>query len=301
MAGKRNQSTSAELINAISGMRTVLESQVSLIGTVLAALVDAPGYDKTEKEVEPKVATTVGMISQTAGSSCQTVTKFRQPGYETRDCFIIARSIVESMINCCFILAEGPKAASKAIRHARQKAFRDLSRDSKIATSRIKLSSLNVPQAEEILGLEEDLKEFSHRSGLENRNWTTKSVDERIRIAGEKFGSEVLTNLHIARFSIYRHSSEIIHGSFFGSAFWAGFLSPNSTPKSDEDFSKIVGEWHWLLLFGTILSVHAFLVAFDSKYGLERVSEQANVLLESVKENPYYLEIASESRHKGRS
>lgn len=295
MVSKRNKLTSAELLDSISDLSSALESEVSLVGTILAALVDAPGYPKIEKEVEPEVATTVGMISQTAGSSCQTVSKFRQPGYETRDCFIIARSIVESMINCCFILAAGPKAASKAIRHARQKAYRDLSRDSEIATSRIKLSRLTVPPADAIPGLEGDLKEFSHRSGAENRNWTTESVDERIWTAGETFGSEVLTNLHIARFAIYRHSSEIIHGTFFGSAFWAGFLSKNSTPKSDEDFSRIVGEWHWLLLFGTFLSVHAFLIAFDSRYGLDQLSEQANALLKSVKENPYYLEVAGDS------
>lgn len=301
MDSKPRQLTPAELLDSISDLITVLESQISLIGKVLAALVDAPGYHKTEKVVEPEVATTVGMISQTAGSSCQTVIKLRQPGYETRDCFVIARSIVEAMTNCCFILAEGPRAASKAIRHARQKAYRDLSRDSKIATSRIKLTGLTVPSAEEISGLEQDLKEFSHRSGAENRNWTTESVDERIRIAGEKFGSEVLTNLHIARFAIYRHSSEISHGTFFGSAFWAGFLSKQSRPKSDEDFLRIVGEWHWLLLLGTILSVHAFLIAFDSRYGLDELSKQANTLLEGVKENPVYVDITNDSRHKGRS
>lgn len=301
MPGRNNQSNLAELLSSVSDLIAVLDSQVSLIGRVLASIIDAPGYSRPEKEIEPAVATTVGMICQTAGSSCQTITKFHQPGYETRDCFIIARSIVESMINCCFILAEGPEAASRAIRHARQKAFRDLTRDSKIATSRIRLSGLSVPRVEDIQGLEDDLKEFSHRSGSENRNWTSKSVDERIRVAGEKFGGEILTKLHIARFSIYRHSSEIIHGTFFGSAFWAGFLSPSSAPKSDEDFTRIVGEWHWMLLFGTILSVHAFLQAFDSRYVLDQLSKDANALLETVKETPYYLNLVGDSRNRGPS
>lgn len=293
MTNRVDSPISEPISDSISDLNGILGSYIELIGMLLAALVGAPNFPKTRTKVEDDVAAVVGMLCQGAGSSCQSIRRNHSPGYETRDCFILARSVIESLINCCYVLAEGPATARKAIRHARQKSYRDLKRNSEIASSRISMSIDTTPSVEEIAGLAEDLAEFSQRSGQEDRQWTKLSVDDRIRIAGEKFGDSVLTKLHVARFAVYRHSSEIIHGSFFGAAFWGGFIGTSGPPKSEEEFLNNVGNWHWLILFGVILANHAFLSSFHKSYGLDAVNDRSIELLRQLEENPYYIDIKS--------
>lgn len=289
MPKKGDTSTTERISDSVSDLNDILGAQIDLIGTLLAALVGAPNFPKTKTKVEDDVAAVVGMLCQGAGSSCMSIRRNHKPGYETRDCFILARSVIESLINCCYVLAEGPVAAQKAIRHARQKTYRDLKRNSEIASSKIRMSLETAPAIEEIAGLAEELAEFSHKSGQEDRQWIKLSVDDRISMAGKKFGDPVLAKLHVARFAVYRHSSEIIHGTFFGAAFWGGFTGLSGPPKSDEDFLENVGNWHWLILFGVILTIHAFLSSFHQKYGLDTVSEKSDALLRRLEENRHYV------------
>jgi hypothetical protein len=58
-------------------------------------------------------------------------------GFHTRDCFGIARTINETAINICYTLAMGDEVAERAERHAHQKAYRDLHRESAIGDSKM--------------------------------------------------------------------------------------------------------------------------------------------------------------------
>src|SRR3954468_24982163 len=46
-----------------------------------------------------------------------------------RDCYVIGRTVFETVVNLCFILGSPDEVAGRAKRHALQKSYRDLNRE----------------------------------------------------------------------------------------------------------------------------------------------------------------------------
>ena len=67
--------------------------------------------------------------------------------------------------------------------------------------------------------LENALRKFTNKKGREKRKWTTENIEKGIEIIEKKYGSEVSGNFVFGFTSIYRHASEIIHGTFLGPYF----------------------------------------------------------------------------------
>ena len=60
--------------------------------------------------------------------SCDSISFLAERG-KTRDCFVLARTVFETIVNVCFISAKGDEGAERAKRHAVQKSYRDLQRE----------------------------------------------------------------------------------------------------------------------------------------------------------------------------
>src|SRR5205807_4645398 len=135
----------------------------------------------------------------------------------------------EAIVNTCFIMAEGKAAADRARRHAHQKSYRDLDRE--ICGTGLRLVSTAKDEQASNPGLQADLALFTHRNGRENIQWTDENIPERIATIERKYGRASATGLRFALFAIYRHSSEIAHGSLFGALFSLGLTLPG-TPQS---------------------------------------------------------------------
>lgn len=184
----------AEQAECIQMFRSVLSKRIHLLNAILAVLMNDPSVKELREEtkvIEEPMRLPLYFLIQPIGSSCYTlVTLTDVPGLQTRDCFCIIRSVVECAVNACYVLAEGPKAAEQTRRHFRQKAFRDLERESRIGDQVIRSVFTGKPKPESIKGLEDDLKEFSSKRGRE-KNWTDLSVEDRIAVAARKFGGEV--------------------------------------------------------------------------------------------------------------
>ncbi len=236
--------------------------------------------------VEPAIISALTPMLQTLGSSSNTLASLSDsPGLHTRDCYSIARSIVEAGINICYILAEGPSAAEQAIKHARQKSYRDLQRQSKVDESVIRLTFSGTPDPSSIDGLEDDIDEFTSKGGRE-KGWTELSVDDRIALSGQVFGQSVLNSLHLARFAVYRHSSEILHGTLFGALYFLGATQP-SPPTSLDGFSENIGQKHMLVMMATNLAVSAIVEAFHQRYGYAMVHNESKALFDEIRNIPY--------------
>jgi hypothetical protein len=110
-------------------------------------------------------------------------------------------------------------------------SFKDTDRESRIESSVIRALLKDAPTPKEFEGLEAELAEFTSKSGSD-RPWIDLSIDNRIGIAGKRLGGSVLTGLHFARFGLYKHSSEILHGSFFSAPYFLGASAGQRTPKS---------------------------------------------------------------------
>ncbi|MDA0352769.1 MAG: hypothetical protein O3A10_11240 [Chloroflexi bacterium] len=147
-----------------------------------------------------------------------------------RDVYIISRSLLEIVVNTLFILNSPDEIAESAHQHAAQKSLRDLRRKSEIAGWIIELN----PDADELPAsgnLQEALDRYTGAKGQEIRTWTSESLPARIAVAALNSEPRAGVLLHGAFFLIYRHASELLHGTLFGSLFEMGL----TVPDSDED------------------------------------------------------------------
>jgi hypothetical protein len=157
-----------------------------------------------------------------------------------RDCFVLARTAFETIVNLCFIFSEGDKAIKRTKQHAQQKAYRDLNRDLDIAGNKIILKWNGVDKININAELQSAIMDFTSRKGKEITSWTPETVKNRIENIKKRFGDRVATKLQFPFFAIYRHASEISHGTFFGALFALGLTSPTGPPRSHDDLQKYV-------------------------------------------------------------
>ena len=117
---------SPALSNCNDRLRTIIEHSIRLVDGLIAATMEHESIKSIRTENTPipdLVAQVLPLMLQALGSSSYTLTRLSgTSGLHTRDCYSIARSVVEIAVNICYILAEGPNAAERAIRHARQKS-----------------------------------------------------------------------------------------------------------------------------------------------------------------------------------
>jgi len=240
-----------------------------------------------EKPVEEDVSQALIPMLQAIGSSSNALVMLSESsGLHTRDCYSIARSIVEASINACYIMAKGEDAANRALRHARQKAFRDLERQSIIGNSVINLVFSGKPKPESIEGLQEDIEEFTSKTGRE-KGWIDLSVDERILEAGSVLGGAIATLLHWSRFAVYRHSSEILHGTLFGAMYFLGLTQPGvKSGKSLEGFEDSIAQQHVMVLLASQFALFAIVESFHLAYGFSKALEQSEALLGELRSIP---------------
>lgn len=74
--------------------------------------------------------------------------------------------------------------------------------------------------------LSEALREFTTKSGKERTEWTEENVTERLNVIASVHGEKAGTALHCCIFAVYRHASDILHGTLFGSLFSLGLTGP---------------------------------------------------------------------------
>lgn len=286
-----SQSIPAATQESFDVSRQALTGMIRIIDHIIAGALGHPtapaclseGFDR-----RPETQKVLPAMLQALGSSSVTMVHLSNgPGLQSRDCFSICRSIVELAVNVCYILAEGEGAASQAQRHAVQKAIRDLNRKSKVGNQTIHLRSAALSGLKLTREVEESIKEFTARSGRE-KDWTDLSIDERCQRIEELLESSVFTPLHWARFAIYRHSSEILHGTFFSAVFFMGLTEPAGAPVSPDEWLNRISGQHLMLLMSTALSLLAVIRAVDATFKTPDLVVQAEQQMTNLKAAPFF-------------
>ena len=214
------------------------------------------------------------------GISSHSIFKLTEnPELQVRDCYPIARAIVEGAINIAFIMAKGRPAAERADRHAQQKSYRDLKRSSSAGGWTVEVwNSMTLPD-HEVARLRVLVEEFSGGKGQERRNWTDETITEKLDIISGRFPSKSLVLMHAAFVSVYRHSSEVLHGTYFSALhFWGMTSPPWSGPKSKDELLKLLREHQLSVLTATMLSLLGLLeciaVYIERPEAMQHVSER---------------------------
>ncbi len=270
------------VFETIAKVRTSCEQQQELLSAFFWGITPdgpIPPLIPNEAPIEDKTRHVMLLMLSGILISCNTILKLsKEPDVQTKDCYIIARSVVEALVNLSYIIAEGEEVADKALRHFQQKAYRDMDRTSQIADSIISIKCQGMPNIEDMPDMEEMIEEFTSRSGRE-KGWTDLSIDQRIEKIGGILEDKQVTLLHAARFMIYRHASEIIHGTLFGTAYFLGLADPKGVQKTVED-GKIFVLNHLKPIFLCIqIAISVFMKCVDYRYGFPRFAKASDILL----------------------
>lgn len=280
-----NVAPSPDLVVRLDELSQILGQSVRVVDLLIGALVSDRAALQLRKETQPipdEVSGVVAIMLQALGSSCNTLRMLtKTPGLPTRDCYSIARCILELAVNISYIMAEGPVAALRAQRHARQKAFRDLDRESEIAGSVVRIRGPR-PDPSDVPGIQADLDEFTGRRGRE-KDWTDLTLNERIAVVGRSFGGSVLGILHGGRAAIYGSSSEILHGSFYSALLFFGLTAPFGQRRTLQQAVDFVASEHMMLLVVAIMTISAVVESFDKAYGFSAALRRSEELIETVR------------------
>ncbi len=276
-----------DLNDCIQHLRSSLKMFLNLNNTLISVLIKHPCVANLESgEVEEEVSSTLAPMLQAIGISCNSLINLSEDsGLQTRDCYSICRSVVECAINVCYIIAEGKSTAECALRHTRQKSFRDLKRESCVGNSFIGLKYNQEVNPEHIDGLQEDLDNFTSSKGRE-KGWTETSVDDRIKKVGSELGASTQELLHWSRFMVYRHASEILHGTHFGACYLLGLTDPRQHEDA-QSLADHLGLHNVMVLMAAIASILSLVEAFHCRYNLPSVYDEARNLFKGVRSHPY--------------
>lgn len=151
-----------------------------------------------------------------------------------RDNYALSRIIFDLTLNLGYFGVKGKDAVKLSLQHYHQKAFRDLDREIEIKGLKFGIGIKDIDKAKIDDKLKEALDFFTTKKGFEIRSWTGENVFKKIELIIEKYGNELGMILIINLFFIYRHSSEIIHGTLYGSLFVRGMTKPDNEQPNNE-------------------------------------------------------------------
>ncbi len=266
----------------------IIKQEINFHHAIMAILVGhelaMPARPENNK-IDDDIGTVILALVQGISSSAHTILFLSEStGVHTRDCYGIARTIFETSINACYILAKGKDAAIKANEHSNVKSIKDMNRESRIGESVLDFSYIDSSKFTIPAKIKTDIRKFQTNNGKE-KPWTKLSVDKRILAVGDAFGKDVLKTLHLARFIIYRHSSEILHGSLFGCKYFFGATEFQNKKVTPESLTNNFAVQHELILTSCLLSMSSVLDCFHYKYGFESAYIHNKKLLTDLKNN----------------
>ena len=243
---------------SLQELREVIPKQQELLRLVLYVLSEGPAEflgERFTNTLEWDKARAVAAVSMGAGQSMNTVLKLsHEEGIGVRDMYPIARSVVEGFVNAAFFVTQSVEVAQRALRHKDYAAWKHTNRVIGSGDFMIKIGS-----DDNIRPFLE--KEFPEFAGKGQGAWTNLDVPSRIRCVGDVVqaaGGALLG----AYGGIYSASSEIIHGSVFGTAYF--YSVHTGDPKSEEGFKTGVLQQRIDILSAVTHAASGFLAAYGN-------------------------------------
>ncbi len=197
-----------------------------------------------------------------------------------RDCYAISRMIYETVINVLYISATNFEAMECMIKYTEEKSKHDSARS--IVTDK-ETVFMTFDGEKHSVGF---TKNNPIKMKGDPRDWTKKgngksvNIESRITIINKKYGDIVSRFLQLAHLTIYRTSSDIIHGTLYGSRHMLGIVN-----KKDNDFSveKMIAHRHRViitLMLSVSQCIYSIIYAFNKEIeGIEKFEQEYEKLL----------------------
>jgi len=241
---------------SLQELRVAIAKQQELVTLVLYLLSEGPAklFDQPlESKLDRDQARAVAASAMGAGQTTNTILKLsHENGIVVRDMYPLARSVVESYVNAAFFATQPIEVSQRAIRYKDFAAWKHANRV--IGSGDFMIAIGSQDQIKPFLD-----KEFPEFAGKGHGSWTNLDVPSRIRLVGEKVAAAGRA-LMGAFGGVYAISSEIIHGSVFGTAYF--YSSGTGDPKSDEGFRRGVLQQRIDILSAVAHAASGFLAAY---------------------------------------
>jgi hypothetical protein len=217
--------------------------------------------------------------------SCQSILILSE-NKKLRDSLALSRMVLDLALNLGYFSVHGKQAIDKALKHAHQKSYRDLHRNLELDDIKIFIGLNNLDKVEMPSKLEKAIEEYTTTKGNEERSWTGDKKDNvfrKIKQIRQKHGKSIGMAMAMGTFEIYRHSSEILHGSIFGSMYAMGITELRQNwPKSVVDREKHAYTELSLLLNVLCLLCNASLRIIFKHYPDEQMEKEASELSDKL-------------------
>jgi Family of unknown function (DUF5677) len=273
------------MMATIAGMREILSIQTRHIDACLHLLNEDECGRAPLPSGEPDINRVIKALMHMIGISAHSLLKLTdEVGLGAKDGYPLARAIIEGAVNIAYLMANDPEVSRKAQRHAEVRAFRDLSRQEVIGGWTINAGYRGLIPSDEVKRLEAMAAEFTTTKGRE-KDWTDLSVRQRLDAAALVFKSTALLSLNVSVFNIYRHASEVMHGSYYGALMIWGLTVPGP-PKTERDAFRLVFVDHQFSVLTSAIFAFAGVVecfgqysgVLNLKVGVEEVLERLSKL-----------------------
>ncbi|GAB5522867.1 MAG: hypothetical protein Roseis2KO_07390 [Roseivirga sp.] len=253
--------------------------------TLVGQLGVIEGSFKKLMESDDEMALNLYTLYFSVYNSCQSIL-ILTPHYQVRDIYLTCRTIFELTLNIGYIASSGIESLSKAQRHMQQKAYRDLQRELNIESIGLVTKSLGLENFEVSSSLQQSLEEFTTKKGFEIRSWTGENVFKKIEVISDRYGDKVRDMLKIGLFNIYRHASEIAHGTLFSLFYIIGSTTMRDRPKDTKELLRFHRQHISLLILTTCLLIEVNLtVMSDFKDLSEEISKSQKLTLNLIEKN----------------
>ena len=198
--------------------------------------------------------------------------------------------LIESSVNISFIMARGKEAAERADRHAQVKAYRDLRREWDSGGWQMSVGYSATLPAEEVTRLDTMAVEFTSPKGRE-KDWTPETLKQRLDAIAAVFPRTAMISLDASAFNIYRHASEVVHGSYYSALYFWGLTSPGrSAPRSKDEFKLTLLGHQFSVLISVIFAFAGLMECFSSYVGMPGLAKGAGQALDRLKQLPAVAE-----------
>lgn len=220
----------------------------------------------------------IGALLWAAAQSCDSLNKLAFYGKQ-RDCYVLARCAWETLLNAAYVFVAGDAVAEKARKHALQKGYRDLSRSIKVGSAEVGISSSAKIDISAFPKLGEALRDYTNKRGQEVRDWIEESVDDRLGAIAAASSEKSVVGLSFARLAIYRHASDIVHGTFYGATYALGLTVSQQPPDDEAALVKNHADNLVMLLLLLQYSVHDVIGLMAKEFSFESIADASHSAL----------------------
>ena len=197
-----------------------------------------------------------------------------------KECYVLARSFLESLITYAYILSCDEEEYSRYLAYTKQKAYRVLDRSFTVEDSTVRLKWSGSIEVDKDPQLKKALELFTSEKGKPKTRWTSRSLSEMLESIASRGGLEI-GYLMFAILGIYDDASEAPHGTLYGSVFHVGIFV-GKTPASKNELKKTWNEQFSALFLMLGSCVHTLIYAFHKVATVESILKESTENLKGI-------------------